>query len=319
MGEDDVGEGGLCMSADSNSEGSVPRALITGIRGFTGRYLVAELKAAGYRVFGTARRPEPGVEDVYTVDLLDRSALKDVVKIVRPDVVAHLAAISFIPHGDPEIIYRTNLIGTRNLLEALACSSALPRAVLLSSSANVYGNSSFEYIDECVEPAPANDYSVSKLAMEYMARLWMDRLPIVVARPFNYTGVGQSVNFLLPKIVDHFRRGEREIELGNLDVVRDFADVRTTASAYRRLIEVAPAGETVNVCSGQAYSFSNVLSMMSDIAGYEIAVKVNPVFIREKEVMRLVGSNAKLQRLVGNVSPIPLSETLRWMYSETVA
>ena len=307
------------MSVYSHSERNIRRALITGIRGFTGRYLAAELKAAGYRVFGTARRLEPGVEDVYAVDILDSRALKDVVKKVQPDVVAHLAGVSSILDCDPEIIYRTNIIGTRNVLEALASSDALPKAVLLSSSANIYGNTVADYLDESVEPEPTNDYSVSKLAMEYMARLWMDTLPIVIARPFNYTGVGQAANFLLPKIIDHFRRAEREIELGNLDVIRDYVDVRTVASVYRRLIEVSPAGETVNVCSSQAYSFSDILAMVSQIAGYEITVKVNPALIRENEVMRLVGSNAKLQRLVGNVSPIPLSETLRWMFSEAVA
>ena len=130
--------------------------------------------------------------------------------------------------------------------------SSGPGAVLLASSANIYGNAPVEVIDESVAPAPANDYAVSKLAMEYMARLWMDRLPIVITRPFNYTGVGQAPQFLLPKIVGHFQRGERVIELGNIDVERDFSDVRTVASAYA-VAPHAPAGEVFNVCSGVAF------------------------------------------------------------------
>jgi nucleoside-diphosphate-sugar epimerase len=292
----------------------MPRALVTGINGFTGRYLVAELEAAGFRVFGTAHHGEPAGGDVRTVDLCDRDRLRAVVAEVRPDVVAHLAAISFVPHGDAEAIYRVNVVGTRNLLDALAGLDARPRCVLLASSANVYGNAPVEVIDESVPPGPTNDYAVSKLAMEYLARIWMDRLPIVITRPFNYTGVGQPPNFLLPKVVSHFQTRAPVIELGNTDVARDFSDVRTVAAAYRRLLEVAPAGEIFNVCSGRAYALDDVLGMMGRIAGYEIEVRINPAFVRANEVMRLLGSAAKLEQAIGPLPAIPLEETLQWMY-----
>jgi nucleoside-diphosphate-sugar epimerase len=165
-----------------------------------------------------------------------------------------------------------------------------------------------------VAPAPANDYAVSKLAMEHMARLWMDKLPIIIARPFNYTGLGQNENFLLPKIVAHFRQHAARIELGNLGVSRDFSDVRMVAASYRRLLAAKPAGEAFNVCSGQAHSLSGLIDMMSDIAGYRIEVHVNPAFVRANEVATLVGSNAKLQAVIGPVQQPPLAETLRWMY-----
>ncbi len=290
------------------------RALITGINGFTGRYLVPELQSAGYRVFGTGHPDVIAGSDIYTIDLCDRDGLRRVVAEVCPEVVAHLAAISFVGHGDAEAIYRVNIVGTRNLLEALAGLATSPRALLLASSANVYGNASVEVIDESVPPSPTNDYAVSKLAMEYLARLWADRLPIVITRPFNYTGVGQTQNFLLPKIVSHFREGAREIELGNTDVARDFSDVRSVAAIYRRLLEMAPRGETLNVCSGSAYSLADILRIMAELAGYVIEVRVNPAFVRTNEVKRLLGSNDKLQRLLGSTPAIPLEETLRWMY-----
>jgi nucleoside-diphosphate-sugar epimerase len=248
------------------------------------------------------------------VDLCDRAAVAKVVEEVQPDVVAHLAGIAFVAHVNAEQIYRVNVVGTRNLLEALADARHKASSVLLASSANIYGNAEVPVIDEGVPAAPANDYAVSKLAMEHMARLWMDRLPITIARPFNYTGLGQTENFLLPKIVAHFRKHAPRIELGNLAIARDFSDVRMVARSYRRLLAAAPAGEAFNVCSGQSHSLASLIDMMADIAGYRIDVQVNPAFVRANDVLTLVGSNAKLRAVIGEVEQTPLAGTLRWMY-----
>jgi nucleoside-diphosphate-sugar epimerase len=296
-------------------EGEGKRALITGLRGFTGYYMARELSEAGYHVHGTVLPGEATGPDIFAVDLLDRASVAAAVEQVRPDVVVHLAAIAFVAHNDADQMYRVNVVGTRNLLEALAAGSHKPSSVLLASSANIYGNAQVAVIDESVAPNPANDYAVSKLAMEYMARLWMDKLPITIARPFNYTGVGQTENFLLPKIVSHFRKGARRIELGNLAIARDFSDVRMVARSYRRLLAAAPAGKAFNVCSGQPHSLESLIDMMSDIAGYRIEVHVNPAFVRANEVLTLTGSNARLAGVIGNIEPTPLVETLRWMYT----
>lgn len=293
----------------------MPTALITGIGGFTGRYLSAALKAKGYDVVGlTHSRHEPE-KGLIACDLLDRAAIAEVVSRVQPDVVAHLAAIAFVAHGDADAIYRTNVVGTRNLLEALSGCHKQPASILLASSANIYGNIAVDPIDEEASPSPANDYAVSKLAMEYMARLWFDRLPVTIVRPFNYTGVGQSTNFLIPKIVDHFRLGKRVIELGNLDVERDFSDVRTVVDAYVRLLSRTATGEVLNVCSGEATSLKSVIAMMEEIAGYRMEVRINPEFVRSNEVKRLRGSNHRLRSVVGEFERIPLEETLRWMFA----
>jgi nucleoside-diphosphate-sugar epimerase len=296
-------------------EGEGKRALITGLRGFTGYYMARELSAAGYHVHGTVLPGEPTGPDIFAVDLLDRASVAAAVEQVRPDVVVHLAAIAFVAHNDADQMYRVNVVGTRNLLEALAAGAHKPSSVLLASSANIYGNVDVAVIDESVAPNPANDYAVSKLAMETMARLWMDKLPITIARPFNYTGVGQTENFLLPKIVSHFRKEARRIELGNLAIARDFSDVRMVARSYRRLLAAAPAGEAFNVCSGQPHSLESLIDMMSEIAGYRIEVHVNPAFVRANEVLTLTGSNAKLAGVIGKLEPTPLLDTLRWMYT----
>ena len=250
---------------------------------------------------------------VHVCDLLDRTALTEVLAREQPEAVVHLAAIAFVAHGDARAIYETNVVGTRNLLDAIHTSGCRPKSVLLASSANIYGNADREVIDESTPAAPANDYAVSKLAMEYMARLWEDKLPITIVRPFNYTGVGQSPNFLLPKIVSHFRERKPVLELGNLHVVRDFSDVRSVVSAYGRLLDEQFAGQTFNVCSGTGYALEDVLAMMCDLAGYQPEIKVNMAFVRANEVHTLIGSNAKLREAIGAQPTIALRDTLQWM------
>lgn len=293
------------------------RALVTGIRGFTGRYVAAELSSAGFEVFGSGTTPSDGDKHYQQVDLGDLAGLKRVVAAVQPQVVVHLAAKAFVAHDDVNSFYRVNLIGTRNLLESLAGQDSPPECVLLASSANVYGNISGGMLSEATSPNPANDYAVSKLAMEYMARLWLPSLPLVITRPFNYTGIGQSTDFVVAKIADHFRRRADTIELGNLDVRRDFSDVRAVAKAYRRLVEVKPTGETVNVCSGVTHSLQGVINLAQEITGHRMQVRVNPAFVRASEVHSLCGDPSLLRRLIGEWQTPPLEDTLRWMLGES--
>ncbi len=292
----------------------MPVALITGLHGFTGRYLADELRAAGYSVIGIGQEKLDHAKSAYfQCDLNDRQAMLDTVHSIAPDVVVHLAGIAFAAHGSAHEIYRTNIVGTRNLLQALASCPRPPRSILLASSANIYGNATVSPIDETSPPAPTNDYAVSKLAMEYMARLWFDKLPITIVRPFNYTGVGQSLLFLLPKIVDHFRHRAPVIELGNLHVIRDFSDVRVVVRCYRSLLESAQRGEVFNICSGVGHSLQEVVTIMRELSGHNLDVVVNPAFVRSNEVHKLIGSRAKLDAAIGRVDSIPLQKTLQWM------
>ena len=289
------------------------RVLITGIEGFTGRYLAAELEAHGWEVWGLGLRDANGEARQLRCDLGDLDGLKRAVAEVQPDAAIHLAAIAFPGHGDSTEFYHTNLIGSRNLLVALAGLRRKPTSVLLASSATVYGNSLEGLLDERSPTNPTSEYAVSKLAMEYMARLWLSVLPIVIVRPFNYTGVGQPEHFLLPKIVAHFRRRAEVIELGNTDVSRDFCDVRAVARAYRGLLETQPTGEVINVSSGRVHSLRDIIAMATMMTGHDLRVEVNPRFVRPAEVKSLGGNPAKLQALVGGWDTPPLEHTLRWM------
>ena len=303
------------MSAVPRSDMAKPRALLTGRTGFTGRYVAHELEQAGYEVIGLASQmgdSEAGL--TIQANLLDRDAVAKAVAEADADVVVHLAAVAFVAHGDVDEMYRVNVVGTRNLLEALAGAQKRPELVVLASSANVYGNAEVDPITEDTPPAPANDYAVSKLAMEYMAKLWMDRLPITVTRPFNYTGVGQSEHFLIPKIVAHFAQERGVIELGNTGVIRDFSDVRDIAAAYLRIIQSRPIGRVINLCSGKGYSLSDVINAMTRISGHKLRIEVNPGFVRHGEVLRLVGSSSLLDVGWEGQSARSLEETLDWMY-----
>lgn len=287
--------------------------LVTGARGFTGRWLGTHLSEAGYNVHGLIHRGPAGPQET-VADLMDGAQLRAVLDTIRPDFMVHLAAITFVPHGNIAEIYQTNLVGTLNLLDAALAVGLQPRKILLASSANVYGNPPVEVIDETVCPAPVNHYATSKLAMEHMARTYCDRLPIIITRPFNYTGPGQAGHFLIPKIVNHYREHRTTIELGNLDVIRDFSDVRFVASAYRRLLESEIQGETVNICSGQGVALGEIIEQMNRIAGYPMAVHVNPDFVRANEVRRLIGSPRRLFALIGALPTIPISNILQNLY-----
>lgn len=293
------------------------RALITGVDGFTGRHLRDELEAAGHEVYGLTHVGGEAGARVTPCDLRDGRAVRAAVAAVAPQLVAHLAAVSHVAHGDAAELYGTNVVGTRNLLAALAELSDRPSAVLLASSANIYGNASGGVIDEAVPPAPTNDYAISKLAMEWIASCWATKLPLLVARPFNYTGVGQSPKFLIPKIVEHLRRRDPVIELGNLDVERDFSDVRFVVGVYRRLLEApAEAGLAsgpLNVCSGTGTTLRQLVALGAELTGHALEVQVNPAFVRDNEVRKLVGARGALERVIGPVRPIPLRDTLRWM------
>lgn len=292
--------------------------LVTGASGFTGPYVIDTLRAQGYHVVGLARRGDTAASHDVDVDLTDAGAVAKVVKDIRPTHVLHLAGMSSVDHDVVADFYRVNLFGTLNLLDALV-GLPDPARVLVASSANVYGATARGLVSEDVCPAPVNHYATSKLAMEHMVATYYDRLPIVIARPFNYTGVGQSTRFLIPKIVAHFRAGCDAIELGNLDVSRDFSDVRDVAACYDALLAAGAHSCVVNICSGRAVALRALIDILQRLAGYEIEVRVNSDFVRKNEIPVLRGCRDRLARFADHMPvPRPIEETLAWMYQAEV-
>ena len=289
------------------------RLLITGIAGFTGAHLSRHFAALGYEVFGTTI-DAPATPEHFRCDLRDRDALRSVIEHIRPTHVIHLAAISFVGESNASLIYDVNVIGSCNLLDALAQLPQIPQKVILAGSATVYGDQGCEVLDETMCPRPVNHYGCSKLAMEQMASSYRSTLPIIITRPFNYTGPGQEGHFLIPKIVSHFKERKSMIELGNLHVEREFNDIFDVCEIYARLLSSDAQGETLNLCTGRGVALLSVIDMMNTIAGYEIEVRVNPAFVRPNEIKRLVGSADKLSSLIGTRKPRPVRDTLLSMY-----
>jgi nucleoside-diphosphate-sugar epimerase len=290
------------------------RVLVTGRYGFTGHYVAKALATAGWDVWGACSQASKDMGPLDRVaDLTDATSVVELVNEAQPDAVVHLAGIAFVGHDSVDDFYRVNLLGTRNLLNALSKHGHAKSGVVLASSANVYGNAPISPVSESTPPAPTNDYAVSKLAMEYMAKLFANQLPIVITRPFNYTGVGQDPMFLVPKIVSHFRNAAPRIELGNLDIARDFSDVRDVAAVYAALLDRRTTGDTINICTGRAIALGDIVEMCRAITGHDIEVAVNPTHVRIDEIKIFNGDPSRIEKLLGSQHRYQFEDTLRWM------
>ena len=277
------------------------KILVTGAHGLTGQQFRLSAASAGHETVELRS------------DLTRPTDLRTEISQLRIDAVVHLAAISYVAHDDDRAFYDVNLFGTLNLLEALAALPYPLKKVLLASSANVYGNCEASPIAETQVPAPVNHYAMSKLALEHMALARYSQLPLVITRPFNYTGPGQAEQFVIPKLVSHFRRAAPTVTLGNLHVQREYNDVRFVCEAYLRLLETGRGRSLYNVCTGVTYDFNTVIGMLQELTGHTISVQVDPALVRANEVHRLCGDPTRLREAIGELPAYGLKDTLAWM------
>ena len=264
---------------------SSKRVFITGIEGFTGRYLERYLLGLGYEVSGGAL--SPSAPNHTRLDLLDKDSIKAAFS-VKFDYIIHLAAVSFAM-ADPAEIKNANEIGTLNLLEALG--SVKFKKAIFASSASVYGGGDMPMCEN--SPLnPQSIYAESKIFME--EQIAKSGLPFIIARPFNYTGTGQSENFLIPKIVRHFKDKAHTIKLGNLTPKREYNDINDVVRIYEQLLKLEANDEIFNIGSGKAYSIEQILQILHGLSGHDIAVQSDAKFIRTNDSALLVCDTAKL-------------------------
>jgi nucleoside-diphosphate-sugar epimerase len=274
------------------------KIFITGISGFTGKHLETYLKARNFDVYGSVLG-EPAFENHFSCDILSENSLFKILDQIKPDYIVHLAAISFVAAQNQQNMYNVNIFGTLSLLNATEKLHYIPKKILIASSAAVYGNIEGE-LHERMCPEPINHYGNSKLVMENMTKAYFNNQNIIITRPFNYTGVGQERHFLIPKIVTHYKERKEEIQLGNIDVFREFNDVNFVIKCYSELLFSKTKSEIVNVCTGNELSINNILDAASKITGHKIKVNVNPEFIRKNELKILKGSPNRMCSIIGD-------------------
>lgn len=289
------------------------RAFITGISGFAGSHLAALCRAEGMEVEGLSRS---GGDGVHEGDVADSEAVRRALGAARPDIVFHLAAE--VGGADEARLHRTNVLGTRNLIEA-AAALPLPPRVLVASSSAVYGAGPVPGapIAEDAPIAPAGPYATSKAAQDALAlRLGAELgVAVIVARAFNQTGPGESDRFVASSVarqIAEIEAGRRAptIAIGRTDTRRDFCDVRDIARGYRLAGCNGRPGEAYNLASGRAVSIQAIVDGLLALAEVEIGVERDPARMRPADVPVQVGDASKARRELGWEAVIPLGTTL---------
>ncbi len=293
------------------------RILVTGAGGFVARHLLPRLRAA----FPDAELVLMGGQGP-RVDLADAGAVERFVAGVAPDMCVHLAGVTAVPaaNADPDGAWRVNLLGTLALARAL--QKARPNVVLLfASSAEIYGRSfaAGAKLDEEGLPAPMNTYAATKAAADLaLGAMAATGLRVLRMRPFNHTGPGQSANLVVPAFARQVARiaaglQEPRMQVGALDPLRDFLDVRDVCSAYvaalARADGLAP-GTIFNIASGTPRRIGDILADLLRMAGVEAEVSTGTTLLRRAEIPLACGDAGAAREVLGWAPAIGWEQTL---------
>jgi GDP-4-dehydro-6-deoxy-D-mannose reductase len=307
------------------------KALITGIYGFVGYHLTHCLLDNGYQVAGFALESDiepkafPSEVKTYVGDLRDQAKIKEALDDFNPDAVFHLAALSSVKLSfeNPTDTFSINIMGSLNLLEMISQMES-PARVLLVSSSEIYGQLKPEDIPvkENALLLPVNPYGVSKAAVDLMGYQYFKAygLPVFRVRAFSHSGPRQGTQAVLSDWALQAARIELglvipEIRVGNLEVTRDYTDVRDTVRAYLDIIVKGKPGEAYNVCSGKAYHLGDLLKMIVSFCPKKIRIIPDPSRFRPVDIPVLIGSPEKLKADTGWEPAINLERTLKDLYN----
>jgi len=297
------------------------RILITGGTGFVGSHLVGLLRKKDCAIAVLAPTQvaphETGI-DYHCVDIRDAQGIREVLQRTNPEQIYHLAGVSTVDAAtrQPSQAYETNVIGTHNVFDA-AMNAQCPPRILNVSTAQVYAPSARKLTEDS-RLGPENPYAASKAMAEMLTYQYRGRQKggITTARSFNHTGPGQSPAYILPAIAKQFAEIESglrlpRLSLGNLEVKRDFTDVRDVVRAYWMLLMHGKAGEIYNVCSGTAVALSDIVEMFRVICDIKVTIDREPSRVRSKDAAEVSGDPAKIHADTGWEPEIPLEQTIR--------
>ena len=299
------------------------RAFVTGATGFVGRHLIHLLSASDYKIYGTSfpEEPSPAEKDIFHLDIRSEEGVSEVLKRTKPDWIFHLAAVSNVRHSweRRKETLETNIMGTFFLFEAVR--NFVPQArILYVSSSDVY-----DFLKPVERPLKEDDvrranspYAFSKMSAEILSDFYVrvEELDIVIARSFSHTGPMQSPDFVCSDWAFQVARIEKEqaepvIHVGNIEVKRDFTDVRDVVRAYALLMEKGRKGEVYNVCSGRAVPLRTILDTLLSFSTEKIEVRVDPQKLRKVDTPVLLGNNQKIREETSWKPDIPLKQSLR--------
>lgn len=282
------------------------RVWLSGGVGFTGRALHAALEERGHQVWASQ------------IDLRDSDRIHREMSACDPEAIIHLGAISQPTHQPAIDFYAVNALGTEAVLSAASSLKQLKR-IVLASSATVYGDTAKSYntLAEDLPPQPVGHYAISKLAMERVASRFKD-LPILAVRPFNYTGRRQSDAFLLGKVAALLRQGADSIELGNLELARDFTSLDEVVRVYIGCLEQCRVHHGVmNICSGQAQSLRGLVEALIEASRRPVEIQISDKFKRGAEVESLCGDVSRMQQWIGFVpKPLGRDDLRRMLFND---
>ncbi len=303
------------------------RILITGVPGFVSTYLAefiashhGEAEVWGLRWTGAEANQElENLMHLVPGDLTDPASLDRVMAAARPEIVFHLAAASSAAQAweDPAGTLKNNAVGQINLFEAMRKHSLQPVTVI-ASSADVYGRPETNPTDETSPLRPVSPYGVSKATQELVAFQYHQayRIPVLCLRLYNHTGPGQPARFVASSFARQIAGIEKgqlppRIDVGNLEVEREFMDVRDVVRAYWLAAERCLPGNAYNVCSGRIASIREVLDLLLEMADADVAVQADPGLIRPADIPIQHGANHRFISATGWQPKIPLVETLK--------
>ncbi len=302
------------------------KILITGAGGFVGTHLIKELqKNPEVEIFAAVYKSTSDIASLVPSshisegDLTDAGFAQKLIQTTKPDVIYHLAALSVVQDSAKHAtsVINSNTTISYNILEATKLSAPKARFIAICS-ANVYGlvDSSEIPIKETTPFRPLNPYAVSKIAQEMLALQYhlAHSLDIVILRPFNHTGVGQTTDFVIPAFAKQFALIEQGatpvIEVGNLETTRDFTDVSDMVRAYVLASEKCESGIAYNIGSGRGYTIHEILDIFQKVTGQTVEIKENQSLVRYSDVPVLIADASKFRESTGWEPKVSLETTI---------